>query len=134
METPVQITFKDLPVSDAIERVCLREAEKLERYRPRITGCHVVIAKPHRHHQKGNLFEVHLNVVLRGGEVVVNRMPPGHASGKKLELAIREAFDRARRQLQDDGRIRRGAVKQHSAPVRVRRTRRTADEKGRTTD
>jgi cold shock CspA family protein len=123
METPVQITFRDVPVSDEIERICWREAEKLERYHGRITGCHVLIAQPHRHHRKGNLYQVRLDVVIPGGEVVVDRAPPEHKSDEKVELALREAFDSARRKLEDAVRRRRGQVKTHETPFHGRVSR-----------
>lgn len=121
MET--QVTFRDVPVSDEVERVCWREAEKLERYHPRITGCHVLIAQPHRRHHKGNLYDIRVNVVIPGGEVVVNRTPREHASDEKIELAIREAFDTARRRIEDSVRVRRGEVKQHETPTHGRISR-----------
>jgi len=124
MQIPVQVTFRDMPVSDEIELACRKEAEKLERYHPRITGCHVVVAQPHRHHRKGNLFQVRVEVVLPGGEVAVNREPPEHRQGAVIELAIREAFDTVRRRIEDVLRRRRGAVKVHETPAhgRIART------------
>jgi len=123
METPVQVTFHDVPVSDEIERMCWRESEKLERYHGQITGCHVLIAQPHRHHRKGNLYDIRVSVVIPGGEVVVNRTPREHASDERIELAIREAFDTARRRLEDAVRRRRGLVKEHDTPAHGRITR-----------
>ena len=120
METPVQVTFRDMPVSDEIERICWKEAEKLERYHGRITGCHVLIAQPHRHHRKGNLYHVRIDVVIPGGELVVDRAPPAHKSDEQVELALREAFDSARRRLEDAVRRRRGLVKTHETPAHGR--------------
>lgn len=123
METPVQVTFRDMSVSDEIERTCLKEAEKLERYHARITGCHVRISRPHHRHRKGNLFHVQVEVSIPGAEVIVDRAPPEHASDEKLELAIREAFDAARRRLEDAARRRRGDVKTHASPPHARVSR-----------
>lgn len=120
METPVQVTFRDMPVSDEIERICWKEAEKLERYHAKITGCHVLIAQPHHRHRKGNLYHVRIDVVIPGGEVVVDRAPPEHRSDEKIELALREAFDSARRRLEDAVRRRRGLVKTHETPFHGR--------------
>jgi ribosome-associated translation inhibitor RaiA len=114
METPVQVTFRDLPVDAEIERFCWNEAVKLERYHDRITGCHVVIAQPHRRHRRGNLYHVRVEVVLPGGEVVVNRVPSEHKTDEKVELALREAFDKARRQLED--RVRRQREHRQDSP------------------
>ncbi len=113
MPTPTQVTFRDMPVSDAVEARCWKEAEKLERYFDRIVGCHVTIAESHRRHRQGNLFEVRLNLLVPGGELVVNREPTKHHVDEDIEVAIRDAFDRMRRQLQNHVRKMRGQVKKH---------------------
>jgi cold shock CspA family protein len=107
------VTFKDMPVSDAIEAACLREAAKLERYAGDITSCRVVVARPHHRHRRGNLYEVRVDITLPGGEVVVNREPAEHHADESELVAIREAFDTARRRLEDFVRRRSGRVKVH---------------------
>jgi cold shock CspA family protein len=120
LETEVQVSYQDVPVDAEIERACRREVEKLERYCGRITGCHVHVSQPHRHHQKGNLYRVRIDHVLPGSEIVVSRAPAEHASDEKPELAIREAFDAVRRRLEDEVRRVRGDVKRHSTPAHGR--------------
>jgi ribosomal subunit interface protein len=115
MEIPVQVTFRDMPVSDAVEAVCWEEAAKLDRYYDRITACRIVVAESHRR-QKGNLFEIRVDVTLPGGELVVNREPPLHHTDEDVYVAIREAFDKARRRLEDYARRQRGRVKAHDPP------------------
>ena len=111
---PVQVSFQNTPVVDAIEAACRREAEKLERYHDRIVGCHVTIAVPHRRHEKGSHFVVRIVLDVPHGSVVVNRDPTEHAAHEKVELAVREAFDHARRRLQDHVRKLRGDTKHHA--------------------
>jgi ribosomal subunit interface protein len=101
MQIPVQVSFRDMPVSDAIEAACWQEAEKLERYFDRIIGCRVVVSQPHQQHRKGNLFTIKVDLTVPGGEIVVNREPPEHHAREDIQVALREAFDQARRQLQD---------------------------------
>jgi ribosomal subunit interface protein len=101
MQIPVQVTFRDMPVSDAVEAACWDEAAKLERYFERITSCRIVVAESHRRHQKGNLFEVRIVLNVPGRELVVNREPPAHHTDEDVYAAIREAFDTARRQLEE---------------------------------
>lgn len=113
MQTPIQVTFRDMPVSDAVEARCWQEAEKLERYFDGIVGCHVTIAESHHRHQQGNLFEVRIQLAVPAKELVVTREPPGHHVDEDIDVAIREAFDRMRRQLQDYARKLRGEVKKH---------------------
>ncbi len=111
MHVPVQVTFRDMPVSDAIEAACWEEAEKLERYYDRITSCRIVVAESHRRRQKGNLFLIRIDLAVPGRVLVVNREPPKHHRDEDVYVAIREAFERARRQLEDYARRQRGQVK-----------------------
>jgi ribosomal subunit interface protein len=113
MQIPVQVTFRDMPVSDAIEATCWQEAEKLERYFDRITSCRIVISEPHRRHRKGNLFAITVDLTVPGEEIVVNREPAEHHACEDVQVALRETFDIARRQLQDYVRRIDGRVKEH---------------------
>jgi ribosomal subunit interface protein len=100
MELPVQVTFRDMPVSDAVEAACWQEAEKLERYCDRITSCRIVVARSNHRRQKGNHYEIRVGVTVPGREIVVTREPPQH-DDEEILVAIREAFDAARRRLED---------------------------------
>jgi ribosomal subunit interface protein len=113
MQIPVQVTFRHMSVSEAVEAQCWKEAAKLERYFDRITACRVVIEQPHRHHRKGNLYQVRVDLTVPGSEIVVTREPPAHAADEDLQVALREAFDTTRRELEDYARRLRGQVKTH---------------------
>ena len=106
MQIPVQVTFKGLPVNDEIERLCIQHAEALEKFGP-LVSCRVVIDKPHQHKKRGNLFDVRLDIKIPGREIAVSRTPAEHAVSEHAEVALREAFDEARRQIQDAVRVRR---------------------------
>lgn len=115
MQTPVQVTFRDIPGSPAIEDHCLDEVVKLERYYDRITSCQVAIAAPHRQHQTGNLYEIRVLLRVPGEELVVNRTPAAHDRAEDVYVAIRETFRKVRRVLEDHVRRRRGQTKLHEA-------------------
>ncbi len=101
MQTPVQVAFRDFPVDDLIESACRREAEKLERYYDRITSCRVVVAQPHRHKRTGNQYDIRIDIKVPGAEIVVNREPPQQHQDEDWQIAVHDAFDRARRRLED---------------------------------
>jgi cold shock CspA family protein/ribosome-associated translation inhibitor RaiA len=116
MEIPVRITFRDMESSPTVESQIRARVEELGRFHPRLTGCHVVVEAHHRHHRKGKLYHLAVHVVAPDGEVVVRRDPAEHHAHEDIHVAIRDAFDAVRRQLQDHVRFRRGDVKQHEVP------------------
>jgi ribosomal subunit interface protein len=116
MTIPLQITFRDIETSPAIDNRIRECAEKLERVGARITSCHVVVTEPHRHHRKGEAINVRIDLKVPGDEIVVNREPAANTEHADIYVAIRDAFDAARRQLEDSLRRRRGEVKTHEQP------------------
>lgn len=116
MQIPLQITFRDLPPSDAIEARVRSETAKLERYFDRITACRVVIEAPHRRHHKGKLYHVRVDITLPGGTLVIDRERHARHAHEDVYVAIRDTFQAAQRQLRSHARKRRGEVKQHETP------------------
>lgn len=92
--------------SDAVADSIRERAEELERFYDRITGCHVIVESPNRPHQQGNIFHVRIDLTVPGAEIVVGRDPPEHHAHEDVYVAIRDAFDAARRQIEDFTRHR----------------------------
>lgn len=114
MQTAAQVSFDDIPLDEAVREAALRHIDGLESVYDRITGCHVVIAQPHRHKREGRLYSVRINLVVPGGEIVVNRNHPLDHAHEDVYVAMRDSFDAARRRLEDHVRHLRGAVKPHA--------------------
>ena len=114
MTLPLQITFRNLDHSDAVEAAIQEKAKKLERFSHHITSCKVVIEADHLHHHKGNLYHVRIDISVPGDEIVVSREPHKDHSHEDAYVTIRDAFDAAKRQLDDYEQIHRRDVKQHS--------------------
>lgn len=108
MQTDLQITVRDMEHSPALEERIRDKVKKLEQVYPRIMGCRVVLEAPHRHKQQGKQFIVRLDVTVPGKIIVVN-----HDHHEDAYVALRDAFNAARRQLEEYGRIQRGDVKNH---------------------
>lgn len=120
MQLPLQITFRNMKSSESIEARIREQAERLDRFYDRIMGCRVVVEAHHRHHHKGNLYHVRIDLTVPGSELVVNREPAQHKAHKDLYVAIRDAFNAVQRQLEDYVRRQRGDVKIHEVPPRGR--------------
>jgi cold shock CspA family protein len=116
MQVPLEISLGDVPNREEVERLVRERVERLERYSGRITRCRVSVEAPHRHRTKGQLWHVRVDLTLPGREVVVRRDPPARRSHEDVQAALRDAFDAARRQIQDHVRTRRGQTKEHAVP------------------
>jgi ribosomal subunit interface protein len=116
MDVPLQISFRGVDHSDAVEQNIRERAQKFERFYDHIVACHVVVEAPHQHHHKGGLFRVKLDITVPDGELIVSRNPDQHHAHEDVYVALRDAFKAARRQLEDYARKRRGKVKTHDVP------------------
>ena len=133
---PTQITFRGLAHSDALETDIRERVAWLEQFHDGITGCRVLVELPHRHRRNGRHFHVRIEVTVpRSAPIIVNHEPSLHRPLKDVEeeahrkdteieaphryahVAVHEAFDVARRKLQDVSREQRGSVKAHEAPA-----------------
>ena len=108
MQTPLQITIRDIEHSEALETHIRGKVEKLEEFFKSIISCRVVVEMPHKHHHQGKQFNVRIDIGVPGSEIVVNR---DHA--EDIYVALRDAFDAAKRQLEDYARKIRGDIKTH---------------------
>lgn len=114
MQTPLQITFRDVPHSDAMEAHIREKAAKLESFFSPIMACHVKVEQPHKHKHQGKNFCVSLDVRVPGAELVVN-----HHEHEDAYIALRDAFDAAKRQLEDHHRKVRSSLKHQQSGART---------------
>jgi len=113
MKLPLQVTFHNTDALPGVEEVIRDRAARLDRYCDHIMSCRVVIDMPHKHHQKGNLYQVRLDITVPGDEIAVTREAPEHEAAKRLPDAIKDAFAAADRLLEDYVRRQRLDVKYH---------------------
>lgn len=120
MQIPLQIAFRSLEPSPAIETSVREHAARLEKYYDGIIGCSVVVEAQHKHHLHGNHYHVRVELSVPGSKLVAGREPDQHHAYTDVYVAIRDAFDTMRRQLEDYARRRDRRVKAHAAPLRGR--------------
>jgi ribosomal subunit interface protein len=113
MRLPLQITFRNMEQSESVAAKIREKADKLDQFCDDIMGCRVVVEPSHKHHHKGNTFHVRIDLTVPDGEIVVSRSPDQRLSHQDIYVAIRDAFDAARRQLEDHVSRRRGEIKNH---------------------
>ena len=111
MKTPLQISSRKVSLSDAAIEAIEKRAQKLESFHDQIIACRVMVEAPHRHKHQGLLYKVRIDLTVPGREIVVK-----NEAHEDIYVAVRDAFDAARRQLLSFARKRRGEVKTHVAP------------------
>lgn len=124
MELPVQVTFRDIPHSDAVETVIRERVAKLERYADCIISCHVIVREPTQRHQQGNQFNITIDLTLPGAELAVGHGDRGDShSNENMYIAIRDAFQAMERQVKAYMSQRRRENKVHMPPPVARVSR-----------
>jgi hypothetical protein len=113
MQDRLDITFRGMDPSPALEDTIRECAGKLAPLGHDVTRCEVVIEEPHRHHRQGRHFHVRVALSSPTGEIVVSQDPGRHDSHDDAHVAVRDAFDVARRRLveQHDASRRRASVR-----------------------
>ena len=113
MQLPLQIAFRNMEPSPAVEARVREKAAKLDQFYDRIMACRVVVEAPHRHHHKGKLYHIRIDLTVPDGELVVSHEHPQDHAHEDIYVAIRDAFDALQRQLEDYARRQRVDVKTH---------------------
>lgn len=110
MRIPVEMSFKDVESTAAMEELVRERVERLKRFYRGITACRVAVEAPHR---SGNAdavgHRVRVEVSVPGNNIVVSRDRNFPEEEYDPYTAIRVAFKAAERQLKTQaGRERKG--------------------------
>jgi ribosomal subunit interface protein len=111
MKIPLQITFRNMPHSGAIEAKINEKAAKLDRFYDRIMSCRIVVEESQRRQHQGKLFSVHIDITSPDKELAVTR-----EENEDPYVALRDAFNNAARRLEEHAQRKRGDVKTHEVP------------------
>jgi Sigma 54 modulation protein / S30EA ribosomal protein len=96
-----------------IEKTIAAHIAELDERFSRIIACRVVVKAPSQHHHEGGLYEVHIRLLLPGGNEVNVERTPKDERHSELAFAISDAFKHACQQLHEKVRRMRGDVKHH---------------------
>ncbi len=106
MKLPLQVVFRNMEASAAVEAKIRERAEQLERLYDQIMSCRVVVEAHHKHHHQGNLYHARVDLKVPEAEIVASREPDEHHAHEDVFVAVRDAFDAVRRRLEDYARRR----------------------------
>ena len=102
MDLPLQVSFRNMDHSQAIETAVRERATKMERRYDDITSCRVVVEMPHKQHNKGTIYHVRIEIGMPGHpELVVSRDPAEAHAHEDVMVTIRDAFNAAERQVEE---------------------------------
>ena len=96
MQTPIQITLRDMPHSAAVEAHIKEKCEKLQQFCHSIVSCHVVVEFENKNQHRGNLYNARVTIAVPGKELVST-----HNEAEDMYMSIRDAFDDMTRQLEE---------------------------------
>lgn len=101
MERPLQITFKGMDTSPALEALIRERVERLETLFPRLIGCRVVVEVPHRGSETAKVpIAVAVEADVPGRGIVVGKDEEDRREAKEDHTAaLNNAFAAVERQL-----------------------------------
>ena len=117
MSLALQITFRHMDPSPALETRIRELATRLEKFSEHIMRCHVIVEPPAHHQHQGFLYDFRIDITLPGEEIAIRHAHPADHAHEDPYVALRDAFRAARRKLEDYERKRRHDVKRHSEPA-----------------
>jgi len=100
------ISFPDSDASPAMRELIEEQFMRLSRFYNRITSGHVQVRIPHKHGGVRN-FHVHIQLDVPGKRLAVSREPEKSDDHTDPAVAIRDAFHKLTRQLEDFVRTRK---------------------------
>lgn len=106
MQVPAQVTFRNVQQTPIIDDFIHAQLAKLDQFSDRIISCQVVLSYEAKQHQTTQLFDVTIVLNMPGKELVST-----HNHHEKVMVALGEAFEDTRRQLEDYNEMMQGRVK-----------------------
>jgi hypothetical protein len=120
MQNPLLITFHDLPHNADIETLITEKFEKIQSENPRVIKCHVRLEKHSKHHKKGNMASVQLDLKISTfDDIVITENCGEDASALKSAVIVvfKQGIDLARDHKKHRIQTKRIAVELPAAEV-----------------
>jgi ribosome-associated translation inhibitor RaiA len=94
------VVFHNADPSDAVRSRAEQLLERLHRFQPGIMHGTLTIEARHKHHHQGRVYHVSVNLHLPGYNVIVSHDPELNHAHEDVYVAMRDACEAARRQLE----------------------------------
>jgi cold shock CspA family protein/ribosome-associated translation inhibitor RaiA len=114
MKVPLEVSFRDVPKTEALDALIHEKVGKLEDVCDHISSCRIAVEKAHEHPSSGSPYRVRIDLrVPPSHEIAVDKNPGEGNQYPPVEAVIRDAFDVARRQLVELNERQHNEVKRH---------------------
>lgn len=127
-DLPLQITFRGIEPSEAVEARVRSKVGELERLFHHLINCRVVIELANSRHHKGKTYNTRIYVGVPGQEIVVTNDHPKDQGHEIVYDAIADAFQAAEKRLKTYAAKLEGDVKSHEVPLHGRVVRLFGEE------
>ncbi len=102
MPSPLEITFRGVERSEAVEQRVREKFKRIEDHFDRITQARVVIEAPQRRTPLPKFFHVLIDISIPGKKpIMVRHEPSDDQAHTDVMLALRDAFSAAERQVRE---------------------------------
>lgn len=102
MKVPPEITYRGVDKTNALETLINQKIAKLERVCDHISSCHIAIEKTQERPRGQSPYRVRLDITVPPSHEIVAESNMGdRIQYAELDTVIRDAFDKAWRQLRD---------------------------------
>jgi ribosomal subunit interface protein len=93
MKPAVDVVYRDLDSSAALNDIILKKLEKLNRYTDQIVHSRVVLDAPHQHKHKGKQYRASIELDIKGHPVAFTQ------DDESIHVAVRDVFSSAERKV-----------------------------------
>ena len=93
MKPAVDVVYRDLESSAALNEIISKKLEKLNRFTDQIIHSRVVLDTPHNHKHKGKQFRASLELDIKGHPIAITQ------DNESIHLAVRDLFNSAERKV-----------------------------------
>ena len=88
MQVPLNIVFRHMEKSDAVEERFIQKLEKIEQAHGMLISCNVVVEQVNRNQNQGMLFNIRINLKVPKKEIVVT-----HQKDEDIFIVLRDALN-----------------------------------------
>jgi ribosome-associated translation inhibitor RaiA len=103
-----QVVFRNFPLTLALRTAVYQRVLRLQKSYGRILRCTVTVGYPQHRHRVGNQVNVRLSLAFPRGQVITTHAVSPSLAHPNVAIALRDAFNAARKQLRTQVDRRRG--------------------------